>query len=224
VLRIARGLLCGLVLVCAAGAASAATIQVTMTGTWSSVVDTAGVLDGSIVAGGSFTATFVYDDQVPDSDSFDGFGTYLMNGSVGTLAFSTGNYLFIDQGITDNGVGIEDSVQGLDIVALFFDRYSVSGPIASGVTLAPLAYANPSFYDFSETVLASDRLTDIPWDASLWDTNFYFFGPITGRGAQDFIELDGTVTGMTVTTPEPSAVWLLIATGGALGLCRRRAR
>jgi hypothetical protein len=224
VLRIARGLLCGLVLVCAAGAASAATIQVTMTGTWSSVVDTAGVLDGSIVAGGAFTATFVYDDQVPDSEPFVGIGNYLMNGATGVLSFTTGNYSFIDQGTSNNGVGTEDSVQGVDIVGLFFDRFSAVGPFPVGVGIDPFGYANPTLTDYSETVLSSDLLTDIPWDASLWDTNFYFFGPITGRGAQDFIELDGTVTGMTVTTPEPGVVWLLIATGTALGLWRRRAR
>lgn len=223
-LRIARGLLGGSLLVCAAGAASASTVTVTMTGTWSSVVDTAGVLDGSITVGGAFTATFAYDDQVVDCDPQVDVGCYFMNGSVGTLAFSTGAYSFVDQGIASNGVNVEDGAQGVDIVALFFDRYAVSGPLPPGVTLTSLAYANPSLTDYSKTALSSDRLSDVPWDATLWDGNFYFFGPITGRSAQDYIELDGEITGMSVTLPEAGAGWLLGAAGAALALRRRLAR
>jgi hypothetical protein len=221
-LRVAHSLLCGVLLgVCAAEAASAATVTVTMTGTWGSVADTAAVLDGSIVLGGAFTATFVYDDQVADCEPHTGIGCYFMNGSVGTLAFTTGNYSFLDQGIALNGVTTEYRVNGFDAVGLFFDRFLLSGSLPPGVTLDPMAYANPTFFDFSRTALTSDRLTDVPWDVSLWNTNFYFFGPVTNTGAQDYIEFDGVITGLTVSVPEAGAAWLLGLAGIACALHRR---
>jgi len=200
---------CGLLGLAAAAPSSATTVTVVMTGTWSQVTDTAGVLDGSVTAGGSFTATFTYDDQTPDCEPFVGIGCYVMNGSSGTLAFSTGNYSFLDQGTSQNGVGTEDSVQGVDLVGLFFDRYSISGPLAAGVGLAPLAYANPTLTDYSETALTSDQLLDVPWDSSLWDGSFYFFGPVTNRGPQDFVEFSGSITSIQVV-PEPEMARLVL--------------
>ncbi|HEY8121596.1 MAG TPA: hypothetical protein VII78_09780, partial [Myxococcota bacterium] len=169
-----RAAVCVLLGISAASAASATTVTVLMTGTWDAVADTASVLDGSIKIGGGFSATFTYDDQTPDCEPFVGIGCFLMNGNAGALEFTTGNYSFIDQGTTQNGVGTEDSVQGVDLVGLFFDNYRISGALPSGVALAPLGYANPSLTDYTETALTSDRLSDIPWDASLFDTNFYF--------------------------------------------------
>jgi hypothetical protein len=200
--------------------------MVTMTGTWSSVADTACstacVLDGSIVKGGAFTATFTYDDQIPDSDPSVGMGSYLMNGSAGTLAFTTGNYSFIDQGkaVADNGLVNEDGVNGLDAVGLYFDGFAISGPLPSGVELAPRSYANPTFFDYASKALSSDRLTDVPWDVSLWVTDFYFLGRFTNPAGSD-VELDGVITGLTVSVPEAGAGWLLGAAGIALALWRR---
>ena len=221
-----RLLLCGGFFgLCAAQATSAATVTVTMTGTWSSVADTACpaacVLDGSITVGSGFTATFSYDDQIPDGDPLVGVGSYLMNGSAGTLSFTTGNYSFIDQGVISNGLVIEDGVNGYDAVGLYFDRFLISGSLPSGVALAPLAYANPTFDDFTKSALSSDRLTDVPWDVSLWNTKFYFFGPVTNRGTKDYIEFDGVISGLTVSVPEAGAGWLLGAAGIALALWRR---
>ncbi|HEU4428028.1 MAG TPA: hypothetical protein VFT98_04700 [Myxococcota bacterium] len=189
-------------------------MTVVMTGTWNSVADTAGVLDGSVIVGGSFTATFIYDDQVADCEPFVGIGCFLMNGSTGALSFSTGSYSFADQGVSQNGVGLEDSVQGMDIVGLFFDRFVASGPLPNGVALAPLAYANPTLTDLSETALSSDQLIDIPWGSSLWDSNFYFFGPVTGRGPQDYVEFSGTISSITTILPEPALgmLWISAAT------------
>ncbi len=204
------------------GAASASTVTVVMTGTWDSVVDTASVLDGSITVGGSFTATFTYDDSVPDCESFVGIGCFLLNENLGSLSFATGNYLFVDQGVSLNGVATEDSVQGIDLVGLFFDRYLLTGSLPSGVALMPLAYANPTLSDYSETALTSDRLTDVPWDASLFDTNFYFFGPISGRGAQDYIELNGVITSLNVVPEPATSVLAAVALAGAM--LRRRLR
>jgi hypothetical protein len=118
-------------------------------------------------------------------------------------------------------VGTEDSVQGVDLVGLFFDNYRISGALPSGVALAPLGYANPSLTDYTETALTSDRLSDIPWDASLFDTNFYFFGPITGRGAQDYIEFNGVITSLRVL-PEPSVLTLLAIAVAAIAARRAR--
>jgi hypothetical protein len=200
--------------------ASAATVTVVMTGTWDSVADTAGVLDGSVVVGGSFTATFSYDDQVADCEPFVGIGCFIMNGSSGTLAFNTGSYSFVDQGISQNGVGLEDSVQGLDAVGLFFDRFAASGPLPNGVVLAPLAYANPTLTDYSENALSTDQLLALPWESSLWESNFYFFGPITGRGPQDYVEFNGVISNIEVM-PEPHIPGLLLL---AAGLFARSAR
>jgi hypothetical protein len=225
VLRL-RLLVCGGLLgLCAAQAASSATVTVVMTGTWSSVKDTACpaacMLDGSIVKGSPFTATFTYNDQIPDSDFFVGIGSYVMNGSAGTLAFTTGNYSFIDQGraVFDNGLVTEDGVNGFDTMGLYFDGFRISGPLPSGVALEPRSYANPTFTDYTSTALSSDRLTEIPWDVSLWDTNFYFLGRFVPGGSD--IEFDGVITGLTVSVPEAGASWLLGAAGIAFALRRR---
>jgi hypothetical protein len=179
------------------------------------------VLDGSVVAGGAFTATFTYDDTTPDSEPTAGLGNYFMNGAVGELAFTTGHYSFLDHGTANNGMQIEDSVQGMDQAALFFDQYSISGPLPAGVALKPLAYANPSFFDGTGTALSSDRLTAMPWNTSVWSASFSFFGPVTNRGAKDSIALDGNITGLSVrVVPEPACVGLLAC--GALALAARR--
>ena len=215
--------LCGVVLgLGAAQSASATTVTVVMTGIWSQVDDTAGVLDGSVAVGSAFTATFTYDDQTPDCEPFNGLGCYLMNGSAGSLTFATGNYSFVDEGIANNGLSTENDFQGQDIVALFFDRYRISGPLPVGVALAPLAYANPSLVDYSRTALSSDRLLDVVWDANLYDTDFYFFGPVTNRGATDYIEFGGAIASMTVTLPEPAGAALVSAGLVSLALLRRR--
>ena len=196
-----------------------------MTGSWQKVVDSAGVLDGSIAPGAAFTATFLYDDQTPDGDPTVGLGSYPMNGSTGTLRFSTGGYSFVDQGTASNGVVLEDGVQGFDLVALFFDAYVASGSLPSGVALAPLAYANPTFFDYGATALASDRLADVPWDAARWEGSFYFFGPITGRGARDYVELEGAITGLSPRAlPEAGSGALLTVAALALGWARRSNR
>ncbi len=200
--------------------ASASTITVVMTGTWTSVTDTAGVLDGSIKAGTAFTATFVFDDGAPDVNALPDVGDYFLNGSAGTLSFSSGSYSFVDQGVSSNGVTIENDTNGVDVVGLFFDRFVASGPLPAGVALSSLAYGNPTLIDYTAGALTTDDLTGVDWDASLYDANFYFFGPIAGRAPTDYIEFDGIISGMTVSLPEPLALALLAV--GALGVALRR--
>jgi hypothetical protein len=203
-----------------AGAASASTVTVMMAGTWDSVVDTASVLDGSISVGGSFTAMFTYDDSVPDVNSLDETGDYLLNGALGTLSFTTGNYSFVDQGTSVNGTVIDDNNAGTDAIYLFFDRFLASGPLPAGTALMPLAYANPSLIDYTETALSSDQLTTVVWDVSQYDTDFYFFGPVTGHGAMDYVEFSGAITGINVV-PEPATSLLAAVALGGIMLRKR---
>jgi hypothetical protein len=205
----------------AAAPASATPVTVLITGTWDSVTDTAGVTDGSIFVGGTYTATLVYDDSVADADPDPNAGGYDIPAGSSDLSLATGSYTFTPA----SGVGIavdDNGTLGTDAVFLFAETYSATGPFAAGTDIGGTTFANPTLQDTSETAHSSDALTNLPWDISAYDlTNFYFFAGVTGAGAGEFIELSGTITGLAVL-PEPSA--LVLGLVGALGLAAARLR
>jgi hypothetical protein len=203
----------------AAAPASATTVTVEITGTWDTVTDTAGVTDGSIFVGGSFTATLVYDDSIADSIPDPTMGGYDIPAGSSDLSFITGSYSFVPgSGV---GIAIDDGVSGQDAVFLFAETYTSTGPYPGGVSTGGTTFANPSLIDSSATAHTSDALTDLTWTLSDYNlANFYFFTEVLGAGAGEFLELDGTITGLTVL-PEPSSLILVVVGGFAL-LARSR--
>jgi hypothetical protein len=170
----------------AAAPASATSVTVLIIGTWDSVTDTAGVTDGSIVVGGTFTATLVYDDSVPDLDPDANNGGYDVAAGSSDLTLDTGNFSFVPgSGV---GIAIENDIGfGEDQIFLFAEDYSGTGPFAAGTGIGGTAFANPLLTDTSGTALSSDDLTGVSWTIGSYDlTNFYFFAGVTGAGAGQF--------------------------------------
>ena len=188
--------------------AHATSVTVQMTGTWSSVVDNASVLNGSITVGGSFVATLVYDNSVLDTDPSSGFGSYFTSAANSDLKVVSGSYTFTPA--SDVGIGVENNNEfGEDWIFLSADHYGLSGPLPAGVGIGSTAYSNPTLTDSTGTALSSDSLLGVNWSLADYDTSdFYLFLQITGRGANKFIEFRGTLNGIAVL-PEPSVLLLL---------------
>jgi hypothetical protein len=205
----------------AAAPASATPVTVLITGTWDTVEDTAGVTDGSIVVGGSFTATLVYDDTATDLDPDPNNGGYVFPAGSSDFTLDTGNFSFVPG--SDLVIAIEnDNGFGEDQIFLFAEDYSGTGPFAAGTGIGGTAFANPLLTDTTATALSTDDLTGVVWTIGSYDlTNFYFFAGVTGASPGDFIELSGTITGLSIL-PEPST--LLLGLVGALGLAAARLR
>jgi hypothetical protein len=205
-----------LLVLAAAAPALATSVTVQISGTWDSVIDNATVLDGSITVGGSFTATLVYDDSVSDLNDDPSIGEYDVLAASSDLSLSTGNYSFAPS----SGLGIaidDDNAFGEDVVFLFAESYVTSGPLPSGISTGGTSYANPTLTDTSGTAYGSDELTALPWSIGSYDlTSFYFFTGVLGAGAGDFIELQGTITGLALL-PEPSN--LVLVGFGLAALC-----
>jgi hypothetical protein len=121
------------------------------------------------------------------------------------------------------GIAIEDdNAFAEDVVFLFAETYSSTGPFAPGTGTGGTSFSNPVLTDTSATALSSVALTDVSWDVSAYDLpSFYFFTGVTGAGPGDFIELSGTITGLAVL-PEPSG--LLLGAIGLLGAVATRLR
>ena len=220
-MRRARILLSMLTCFALATPALATPVTVLITGTWDAVTDDANVLDTSVVVGGSFTATLVYDDSVSDSNSDPDVGDYDISAANSDLSLTTGNYSFVPA--SGLGISIErDNDFGEDVVFLFAETYTGSGPLPPGITFAGTRFANPVLTDTTGTALSSDDLTDVPWSIGAYDfPTFLFVMNLAGTEEPgQFIQLDGTITGLEV--PEPSTLFLgLAAFGGLVAFSRR---
>jgi hypothetical protein len=204
-----------------AGQAGATSVTVVISGTWTSVDDSAGVMDGSASTGDSFTATLTYDDAAPDLDGTPEFGAYFTPLASGDFTIVTGNYSFSPG--SDIGVGVEnDNLFGEDWIFLYAEDYVGSGPFPGGVGTGATAYANPSLVDYSGTAHSSDALVGLNWNLADYDgASFYLFVEITGAGPLEYVEFFGTITDIQVL-PEPSAS--AIAGVALLGLILARRR
>jgi hypothetical protein len=185
------------------------------------VVDNASVTNGTIVVGGSFTATLVFDDATPDTDASPNVGDYLLPAASTDLVLATGSYTFSLLSTSSISFGIDDNVGGQDGFGFFTEYFSTSGPLAAGASTG-YGYANPALFDNSQTAHSSDDLTALPWDASAYDnTNFYFLIAVLGKGPNKFIELSGAITELSVL-PEPSMLALVALAASALAFTPRR--
>jgi hypothetical protein len=217
----ARSLLwvaCGLLLALGVGgSAHAVPVSILMTGTWTVVTDSAGVTDGSIVAGGAFSVAILYDDSAPDLDPDPLTGGYIFPAATSDFTITTGNYTFLAGSALT--LGIENNNNGDDVLGFYADQYSIVGPLPGGASVATPAYANPVFFDATETALSSDRLTDLQWDLSSYQIrsqDFVLFVAINdGSGPLEYIELLGRPLTATVL-PEPVVPALLIFAAIAL--------
>jgi hypothetical protein len=202
-----------------AAPAGATTVTVEISGTWDSVTDNASVTNGSITVGGSFLATLVYDDATPDSDPSVSTGAYFVPGASGSLMLETGDYTFTLLASETILIGIDDNVSGDDLLGLFAENFTTSGPLIAGASTG-YGYINPTLFDSSQTAHSSDDLTDLPWSIGAYDApGIYFFIEVLGKGPNKFIELSGEITGLAVL-PEPST----FALGAVALLALARAR
>ena len=204
--------------------ARAVTVTVQMQGTWTTVSDTARVLDGSVQTGSLFSIILIYDDQTPDSNTSPLLGAYGVDTSALGLTFATGNYSFRSHGPTAasgfNGIVIQNGATS-DSVGVFFDAFTAIGVFPLGVSIDPSGYSDIGV-NGPTSVLSSTAL-----DASIWNfflshsNDFTFFAPVTNRGALDHIQLGGSISNFSISTPEPGASLLALATLFALVALRR---
>jgi hypothetical protein len=223
VMRRARHLLWILALAALAAAPAYATsVTVQITGTWSSVTDNANVFGGSVGIGTSFSATLIYDDATADGDPDPNVGSFSVAAAASDLSITTSSFVFTPGGSAPLAMAVEnDNAFGEDTVFLFADGYTASG-LPLGISLTGTRYANPTLTDTSATAHVSGALTGLPWSIGSYDiSSFYFFSQIAGAGANKFIELQGTVTELTLL-PEPSTAFLCILAGLAIAAARIR--
>jgi hypothetical protein len=190
-----------------AAPARATTVTVALTGEWFAVTDNASVTNGSIAVGGSFTVTLGYDDATLDIDPDPTIGSYLMTGA--TLTLETGDYTFTMLPTSTVIFGIDDNVNGQDLLGWFADYYTTSGPLVAGASTG-YGYMNPFIPDSTQTAHISDDLTDLPWSVAAYDSpnlGMYFLIEVLGKGPNKKIELFGDFTEFQVL-PEPSALAL----------------
>ena len=144
--------------------AGAVPVTVQLTGTWDSVLDTAGVLDGSIVVGGSWTATLVYDDSAPDLSPSPTTGSYSIPAAAFDLTFTSGSYSFSLSASESGEISIDDGVSGSDAVPrpAPVKRSNWRPSRQDTVRNAPsgyLAASSGSFFHRSETRGSTHRMT-----------------------------------------------------------------
>jgi len=179
-----------------------ATVQ--LSGTWTTVNDTASVLDGSIGVGSNFVATLVYDDTTTNATTGSDAafsGVYLVAPGQGNFNITSGNYSFTLP-ITE---GVEIDVDHLynsdpDQIIFYAEGYVLNGPLPGGVS-GGVGYVNPELQNYANNALADDSLMGVPWSLSSWPgTDFYLFMGIDGAGSGQYIEFDGTIDGIVPET------------------------
>lgn len=211
-----------LVALVGAGPAYATSVTVQITGTWTTVADNANVLGGTVVNGTSYVATLVYDDATADTDPDPNAGAYDVPAASSDLSITTAGFTFTPGATALLGIAIDNNNSfGEDAIFLFTDGYTASG-LPGGISLGGTRFANPTLTDTSGTAHSSDALSALPWSIGSYNiTSFYFFAGVLGAGANKFIELQGTITGLTVL-PEPSILPLIALGGLAIAWARRR--
>jgi hypothetical protein len=223
-MRRALRLLCTLTFtaLAAAPAAHATSVTVLLSGEWFQVTDNAGVTDGSITVGGTFTLTLTYDDAATDGDPNSATGFYLLPAANTDLSLSTGNYSFALSPSAGVEFVVDNGFSGQDAFGLFAENFSTTGSLPGGVTTG-YGYTNPFVVDSTQTAHSSDDLTGLPWDVSAYDSpnlGMYFLIAVNGAGSNKFIELMGDFTEFTVL-PEPSSLVLLSLGGLVIAVIRR---
>mgnify|MGYP002382001950 CR=1 FL=1 len=194
---------------------SAVPLTVVMGGEWDSVDDAGNVLGGAVLPGTAFTATMTYDDTAPPTYS----DPITANYDVGALPFSftlaTGGFTFTWLAGGFTSLDLTNTIY--DGVAGFFEDFSG----APGLPPIGYAYASPSLDDPSGTALASTALPPLPWSLAAWPTAALgFFFDIDDGDPQTYVDLQGTLTSLTVV-PEPGTS-VLLAMGLALLAARAR--
>jgi hypothetical protein len=218
--RVLASMLSFLVLA-AAAPAFATSVTVEISGTWDSVIDSAGVLDCSVVACDSFTVTLVYDDSGDDQDPSGGFGSYFTAAANSDLSVLTGNYSFSPG--SDVGVGVENNNEfGEDQTFSHAEDYTASG-LPIGVGTGPFTFADVTLTDSSGTAHINDALVGLNWNLAAYDGAFFhLFVEITGAGpGQQSLDFQGTINQIQIL-PEPSVTALAgLCAVLLLGLRRR---
>jgi hypothetical protein len=187
-------------------AASAATITVTFTGEIDFV--TPAISSGPFQVGDPISGSFQIDATTPDGEADPDEGSY--EGAISNLTFSIGDYDGTGSGENElhmrNGAGFN--------VDNFFVSSDFTGPDVAGF---PPFHFLLNLGDSDNSVFSSD---EIP--ASLDLADFEIANVILGfLDGSNVPSVDGSITSLTYTVPEPG-VLALLAFGALVNAQRRR--
>jgi len=174
------------------------------------VDDPDNVLEGAVQAGNTFSGSYTFDPDTPDSYPDDPeFGVY----ENASLTVSLGNLTLVSQANDNNLIAVTDRPS--------YDRFVMGsyGFQSAGFSIHEL---DLSLYDSTATAFDSDALPTTPPDLGAFDPQTAFDRAffITGNrdGGPDFV-IFGTVTTLT---PEPTSLMLMFF--GAVVFMRVRRR
>jgi hypothetical protein len=190
-----------------AAPAGAATITVSFTGTVDFVSPQ--ISSGPFEAGDPISGSLQIDSATPDSDALPTEGEYL--GAVSNLLFSFGGY-------DGTGAG-ENQLHMRDGAGFVVDNFFVqSGFDGANVGGFPPQLFHLDLGDTANTVFTSDVIP-ASLDLADFEIRGLFIGFLDGNNVY---AVNGTITALTYTVPEPG-VLALLALGAGLLAARRRA-
>ncbi len=225
----ATKMLCVLGMISLSSLAQAQTQRINYQGTISQIFDNGHAFDSSIQIGTPFSGTTTIDfskSPEPGSNSTNafyhfgsGFGTDATVGDytlTKTVDFTVNNGMYIY--VTNASPGGQDEVQTSSDVA-------VTSTNVSAATLNRVA-AHIFLVDNSGTAITNTQLNVGLYDLSKWQTHFVQVQAQNSSVSSSGAQFNVAITSLSVATPEPGSLALIIGMGvtGAGQLLRKRRR
>jgi hypothetical protein len=190
-----------------AAPAGAATITVTFTGTID-FIDSS-ISSGPFEVGDPINGSFQIDSTTPDGDALTTEGEY--EGAISNLTFSFGDYDGTGSG--ENQLHMRDGA-GF-VVDNFFVQSEFSGPDVGGF---PPFHFLFNLGDSDNTIFTSDAIP-MSLDLADFEIRGLTLGFLDGSSVPS---VNGTITSLTYTVPEPGALGVLALGAAALAVIGRR--